>query len=145
MTVVSPFIFDICFVDRSSQASTLMFVRLSGTSENWCRTSRSCIAVVRRDKRKNDCPTFWRLFSMIKICCFVIFTDINFVNNYFNVFKNISFHWSTLSLIITVNQEISEHILDPYLFSDLIKRELVLCNYNEIEIDLFIVFPSPTQ
>ena len=34
MTVVSPFIFDICFVDRSSQASTLMFVRLSGTSEN---------------------------------------------------------------------------------------------------------------
>jgi hypothetical protein len=43
---------------------------------------------------------------MIKMCCCVIFTDINFINNYFNVFKNIGFHWSTLSLIITVNQEI---------------------------------------
>ena len=42
-----------------------------------------------------------------KRCCFVIFMDINYVNNYFNVFKNIGFHWSTLSLlIITVNQEI---------------------------------------
>jgi hypothetical protein len=39
----------------------------------------------------------------------------------------------------------SKHILDPYLFSDLIKRQLALSNYNEIEIDLFIVFPSPTQ
>jgi hypothetical protein len=55
---------------------------------------------------KNDCPAVWRLFSMIKMCCFVIFTDINFVNNHFNVLKNIGFHWSTLSLIITVNQEI---------------------------------------
>jgi hypothetical protein len=43
---------------------------------------------------------------MIKMCCFVIFTDINFVNNYSNVFKNIVFHWSTLSLITTINQEI---------------------------------------
>ena len=56
--------------------------------------------------KKNDCPIFWRLFSMIKMCCFVILTDKNFINNYFNVFKNIGFHWSTLSLIITVNQEI---------------------------------------
>ena len=113
-------------------------------TESWCRTSRSCIMVelVRRDKWKNDCPIFWRLFCMIKMCCFVIFTDINFVNNYFNVLKNIGFHWSTLSLIITVNQEISEHIIDPYLFSDLIKRQLALSNYNDIEIDLFIVFPS---
>jgi len=80
-----------------SQASTLTFVRLSGTSENWRRTSRSCVMVVRRDKWKYDCPTFWRLFSMIKMCCFFIFTDINFVNNYFNVFENIGFHWSTLA------------------------------------------------
>ena len=36
------------------QASTLTFVRLSGTSENWLRTSRSCITVVRRDKWKNQ-------------------------------------------------------------------------------------------
>jgi hypothetical protein len=38
------------------QASTLMFVQLSGTSENWRRTSRSCITVVRRDKWKNLIP-----------------------------------------------------------------------------------------
>ena len=58
------------------------------------------------------------------MCCFVIFTDLNFVNNYFNVFQNI------------------EYILDPYLFSDFIKRQLALSNYNEIEINLFIVsFP----
>ena len=35
-------------------SSTLTFVRLSGTSENWRRTSRSCITVVRRDKWKNQ-------------------------------------------------------------------------------------------
>jgi hypothetical protein len=35
------------------QASTLTFVRLPGTSENWCRTSRSCITVVQQDKWKN--------------------------------------------------------------------------------------------
>jgi len=35
---------------------------------------------------------FWKLFSMIKMCCFVILTDKNFVNNYFNVLKNINFH-----------------------------------------------------
>jgi hypothetical protein len=40
------------------QASTLTFVRLSGTSENWRRTSRSCITVVRRDKwKKSDSQT----------------------------------------------------------------------------------------
>jgi hypothetical protein len=37
-------------------------------------------------------PTICRLFSMIKMCYFVIFTDLNFVNNDFNVFKNIGFH-----------------------------------------------------
>ena len=26
------------------------------------------------------------------MCCFVIFIDTNFVNNYFNVFRNIGFH-----------------------------------------------------
>jgi hypothetical protein len=36
----------------------------------------------------------------------------------------------------------SEYILDPYLFSDLNKRQLTLSNNDEIEIDLFIVFPS---
>ena len=63
-------------------------------------------------------PTFWRLFSMTKMCCFVIFTDINFVNNYFNVFKNIGFHWSTLSLIITVNQEIFRNIFSVIWLND---------------------------
>jgi len=29
---------------------------------------------------------------MIKMCCFVILADKNFVNNYYNVFKNIGFH-----------------------------------------------------
>ena len=88
------------------QASTLTFVRLSCTSENWRRTSRSCITVARRDKWKNNCPTFWMLFSIIKLCCFVIFTDYSFINNYFNVCKNIGFYWSTLSPITAVNQEI---------------------------------------
>jgi hypothetical protein len=36
------------------QASTLTFVRLSGTSENWRRTSRSCITIIRRNKWKNQ-------------------------------------------------------------------------------------------
>jgi hypothetical protein len=40
------------------------------------------------------------------MCCFVIFTDLNFINNYFNVFQNIGFHWSTLSLITKMSQEI---------------------------------------
>jgi hypothetical protein len=40
----------------AKQASTLTFVRLSSTSENWRRTSRSCITVVRRDKWKNQIP-----------------------------------------------------------------------------------------
>jgi hypothetical protein len=81
---------------------------------------------------------------MIKMCCFVILTDKNFVKNYFNVFKNIGFNWNTLSLIIMVNQGNSEQIHDPYLVSDLIKQQMALSNYNEIEIDLFIMFPSPT-
>jgi hypothetical protein len=38
------------------QALTLTFVRLSGTSENWRRTSRSCITVVRRDNWKSQIP-----------------------------------------------------------------------------------------
>jgi hypothetical protein len=74
-----------CHILRHLQASTLTFVRLSGTSENWRQISRSCITVVRRNKWKNDSPTFWRLFSMIKMCCFVIFTDLIFINDYFNV------------------------------------------------------------
>ena len=38
----------------------------------------------------------------------------------------------------------SKYILDPYLFSDLIKRQLTLSNNDYIEIDLFIVsFPYP--
>jgi hypothetical protein len=81
---------------------------------------------------------------MIKMCCFVIFTDTSFVNNYFNVFK-ISVSIEVHSLLIKVNQEIFRTYIDPYLFSDLIKRQLALNNYNEIEIDLFIVFPSPIQ
>jgi hypothetical protein len=34
------------------QASTLTFVRLSCTSENWCRTNRFCTTVVRQDRWK---------------------------------------------------------------------------------------------
>jgi hypothetical protein len=53
---------------------------------------------------KNDCPTFWKLFPILKMCYFVIFTDVNFENNDFNVcknpWKNIGFHWST-QLVIT--------------------------------------------
>jgi hypothetical protein len=44
----------IFYPDKATQASTLTFVRLSGTSENWRRTSRSCITVVRRDKWKHQ-------------------------------------------------------------------------------------------
>ena len=42
--------------NRKMQASTLTCVRLSSTSENWRRKSRSCITVVRWDKRKNQIP-----------------------------------------------------------------------------------------
>ena len=31
-------------------------------------------------------------YFILKMCCFVIFTDFNFVNNYFNVCKNIGFY-----------------------------------------------------
>jgi hypothetical protein len=44
------------FSDLQQQASTLTFVRLSGTSENWRRRSRSCITVVRRDQWKSQIP-----------------------------------------------------------------------------------------
>ena len=71
---------------------------------------------------KSDCHTFWRLFSMIKMCCFVIFTDLSFVNNYFNVFQNIGFHWSTLSLITTMNQEIFQTYTWFVSFHNFIKR-----------------------
>jgi hypothetical protein len=76
--------------------------------------------------------------------CFVLFTDLNFVNNYFNVLKNIGFHWSTLSLITTVNQEIFRTYTWSVSFQ-WFERQLTLFNYNEIEIDLFIVFLSPMQ
>ena len=74
---------------------------------------------------------------MIKMCCFVIFIDTNFVNNYFNVFRNIGFHLKYT--IANYNGEPRDipNIYLIFIFS--------LSNYNEIEIDLFIVFPSPTQ
>ena len=73
------------------QASTLMVVRLSGTSENWCRTSRSCITVVRRDKWKNQIPkradtTDKSISTDLKywVCCIKepLF-DLQFVHNLF--------------------------------------------------------------
>jgi hypothetical protein len=39
---------------------------------------------------------------MIKMCCFVILTDKNFVNNYFNVFKNIDAITFLVELIYAV-------------------------------------------
>ena len=95
--------------------------------------------------KKNDRPTFWRLFSIIKNCCFVIFTDLNFINNDFNVCTNIGFHWSTLSLITRVNQEIFRIYTYLYLFSDLIKWQFALSNNVEIEVDLFTVFAFPSS
>jgi hypothetical protein len=47
----------------------------------------------------------WKVLSTDN-CCFVIFTDLNFINNDLKSCKNIGFHWSTLSLITRVNQEI---------------------------------------
>jgi hypothetical protein len=55
----------------SLQASTLTFVRLSATSENWHRTSTSCITVVRRDKWKNQRVTVTELQIS---CVFAFFT-----------------------------------------------------------------------
>jgi hypothetical protein len=59
-------------------------------------SSAACCKSVFSQVKKNNCPTFWRLFSMMKMCCFVIFTDLNFVNKYFSVLKNSGFHWCTL-------------------------------------------------
>ena len=42
--------------EHRPQASTLTFVQLSGTSENWRRTSSSCITVVRLNKWKSQIP-----------------------------------------------------------------------------------------
>jgi hypothetical protein len=41
---------------HQTSRSCITVVRLSGTSENWHQTSRSCITVVRRDKWKNQIP-----------------------------------------------------------------------------------------
>ena len=117
--IIDTFMLFLIQISLTQQASTLTFVRLSGTIENWRRTSRSCITVVRRYKWKNDCPTFWRLFSILKIGCFAIFTDLNFVNNDFNVCKNTGFHWSTLSLLQGLTMRYSEYILDPYQIADI--------------------------
>jgi hypothetical protein len=72
------------------QASTLTFVRLSGTSENWRRTSRSCITVVRRDKWKNQIPkragtTDKSISTGMKywVCCIKEPFDLQFVHNLF--------------------------------------------------------------
>jgi hypothetical protein len=79
------------------------------------------------------------------MCCFVILTDKNFVNNYFNVLKTIGFRWSTLANYNGEPRDIP-NIYSIHIFSAIwLKRQLALSNYNEIEIDLFIVFPSPTQ
>ena len=62
-------------------------------------------------------------------------------------------HGMSLSVLYTIanykGESIQEifwiytNVLDLYLFSDLIKRQLALSNNDEIEVDLFIVFPSP--
>jgi hypothetical protein len=47
-------IFFINTITEHYQASTVTHVQLSGTSENWRRTSRSCITVVRREQIRDS-------------------------------------------------------------------------------------------
>jgi hypothetical protein len=72
-------------------------------------------------------------------------TDKNFVNNYFNVLKTIGFRWSTLTNYNGEPRNIPNIYLIRIFSAIWLKRQLALSNYNEIEIDLFIVFPSPTK
>jgi hypothetical protein len=69
----------------SLQASTLTFVWCSGTSENWRRTSRSCITVVWRDKWKSQIPK--SISTGIKYCLGLLYKravfDLQFVHNLF--------------------------------------------------------------
>ena len=77
------------------------------------------------------------------MCCFVIFTWLKLHKYDFNVCKNIDFQWNTYT-IADYNGEPGNipNIFDPYLFRDLIKRQLALRTYDEIEIDLFILETS---
>ena len=79
------------------------------------------------------------------MCCFAILTDLNFVNNYFNVLKNIGFHWRTLANYNDEPRDFPNIYLMRIFSATSFKRQLALSKYNEIEIDLFIVFASPTQ
>jgi hypothetical protein len=72
--------------------------------------------------------------KMTKQRIFIIENNIQKVGQSF-------FHLSRRTTVI--KDLLSEHIFDPYLFSDLIKRQLALSNHNEKERNLFIVFPSP--
>jgi hypothetical protein len=77
------------------QTPTLTFVRLSGTSENWRRTSRSCITVVRWYKWKNQIPKRAGMTDKSDYCSYISNIDI-------------SVHWSvseiaTLILSMSLN------------------------------------------
>jgi hypothetical protein len=95
------------FVNLYVQASTLTFVRLSCTSENWRRTNRFCCPKGQVKKWLSYIYSYLlKVIFYNKTLLLCHFYRLNFVNNDFNVCKNIGFHWSTLSLITMVNQEI---------------------------------------
>ena len=72
-----------------NRASTLTFVRLSGTIENWRRTSRSCITVVRRDKWKNpqtcryEGQIYFHWYKILGLLYKRALFDLQFIHNLF--------------------------------------------------------------
>ena len=84
-----------------------------------------------------------------------VYTDSTPTSNDTHNYVLVNAHLNTTSDIITLTsyqlekdrlqgrtKRYSEYILDPYLFSDLIKRQLTLSNNDYIQIDLFVVsFP----
>ena len=78
-----------CCTDPTLQASTLTFVRLPSTSENWRRTSRSCITVVRRHKWKNpqtcryNGQIYFHWYKILGVLYKRALFDLQFVHNLF--------------------------------------------------------------
>jgi hypothetical protein len=79
------------------------------------------------------------IFKHIKIIIYEVFVSQNDKATHF-------YHWNTIANCNGEPRDIPKiYMIRTYLFRDLIKRQVALSNYNEIEIDLFIVFPSTTQ